>query len=171
MLGHPIPSWHKHQCGLMALPNPNSTHKVYKLETLSQETTISNSYFVLWSLSNVPLRSSATILLNKRTCWACGQPQRIRMDLVLRIDFVSESNSNRIAKMTWLAKFWKIILKNTLPHQEKYAYPWPFACEDGNFHHKRLSFYDQIFIFVITYKWRSFSLIINDENKNIVTEH
>jgi hypothetical protein len=45
-------------------PNPNSTHIVYMMNILSQETIISNAYFARWSLSNFPLGSSTLILLN-----------------------------------------------------------------------------------------------------------
>jgi hypothetical protein len=51
---------------LRALPT-RTTYKVYMLKTLSRETIVSNVDFVLWSLSNFPLRSPATILLNKQT--------------------------------------------------------------------------------------------------------
>jgi hypothetical protein len=57
--------------------------------TLSQETVVSNTDFVLWSLHNISLGSSAPVLLNKQTHQTCGQPHEIRKGLVLCVDLVS----------------------------------------------------------------------------------
>jgi hypothetical protein len=45
-------------------------------KTLSHEI-IPNVDFLSWNLSNVPLRSSAPVLLNKQTRRACRQPHGI----------------------------------------------------------------------------------------------
>jgi hypothetical protein len=70
-----------------ATPNPDSTHGVYILKTLSQKTIFSDADFLPWSLSNIHLGSSTPALLNKRTHHARGQPHGIRTDFVLRVDW------------------------------------------------------------------------------------
>jgi hypothetical protein len=78
--------------------NPESTHGVYTSKTLSQETTFSNADFLPCSLSNIHLGSSTPVLLNKRTHRACGQPNGIRTDFVLRVDF--KSNLDLVSKFS-----------------------------------------------------------------------
>jgi hypothetical protein len=61
----------------------------YISKTLLQETIFSDVDFLLWSLSNIPFRSSTPALLNKRTHRVCGQPHGIRTAFVLRVDLES----------------------------------------------------------------------------------
>jgi hypothetical protein len=82
-------------------PNPDSTHGVYILKTLSQETILSNVDFLAWSLSNIPLGSSTLALLNKSTHRACGQPHEIRTGFVLCEDL--ESNLDLVSKFSPLS--------------------------------------------------------------------
>jgi hypothetical protein len=58
-------------------------------KTSSQETMISDTYFLSRSLSNIYFGSSAPVLLNKRTRQACGQLHGIRTGFILHVDLVS----------------------------------------------------------------------------------
>jgi hypothetical protein len=79
----------------------------------SQETIVSNANFVLWSLHNISLGSSALVLLNKRTHQTYGQPHEIRTGLVLCVDL--EPNLDLVSMFSTLFLYYIVCHMSKLP--------------------------------------------------------